>query len=223
MKKVLSLLMIFVFLDAESWAFPPVYPTTSADISGTYAGVLVPSAPETGTTAVAAANAASVGVFGVGIPGSSTSTTVVCQGAAALFVNGAAYNSTVTGVLDPASNTLSAIVEGVSSFSHVVAQCGNAVTVVIYFYAQGNLTATLEAANPPPGLAVGNGPGTAGAERLKGTSTIDLYQKLSAATGQPNVTNVVTYSVSGFQQTSTYTVPAFQITPASSGQVVTGG
>jgi len=217
MKKVLSLLMIFVFLDAESWAFPPVYPTTSTSISGTYAGVLVPNTPQAGLSA------ASVGVFGIGIPGTASSTQVICQGDAAIFVGGAAYSSTVTGVLDPASNTLSSIIEGVSSFSQVVACSGNAVTISTYYYAQGNLTATLSEAKPPRGLAVGNGPGTPGAERISGTATIDLYQNFNKVTGAPNVTSVVSYSVSGFQQTSTYSVPTFMIIPPSSGQVVTGG
>jgi hypothetical protein len=217
MKKVLSFLMIFVFLDAESWAYPPVYPTTAADVAGTYAGVLVPSVPEAG------ANAASIGIFGIGIPSSTSSTVVISQGAAALFVNGAVYNATLTGVLDPLSNTLSSILEGVSSFSHVVANDGVAVTVAVYFYAQGNLTATLQAPPPVRGLAAGNGPGTAGAERLQGNATIDLYQALNGANGQPLVTGIISYSVSGFQQTSTYSIPAFQIVPASSGQVVSGG
>jgi len=204
--------MIFVFLDVQSWAFPPVYPTTAASISGTYAGVLVPLGQPPGA---GGANAASVGVFGIGIPSSTGSTAVVCQGAAALFVNGAVYNGTITGVLDPATNDLSSIIESSSSFSKVVANMGNAVTVTTFFYAQGNLNATLSTANPPAGLAVGNGPGTPGAERLSGLCTIDLYQNLSAVTGSPDVTQVVQYTVTGFQQTSTYSVPAFQITAAN--------
>jgi hypothetical protein len=213
MKKVLSLLVIFVFLNVQCWAYTPNYPTTTADLSGTYAGVLIPNNPS------GAVNAASIGIFGVGIPSPSTTTVVVAQGAAVLFVQGAAYNATVTGVLDPESNTLSAIVEGISSFSQVVANAGVAVTIATYFYAQGNIIATLEPAPQVRGLANSTGPGSAGAERLTGTSTIDLYQKFNAADGTPLVTNIVTYSVSGFQQTNTYSVPAVNITPAGSAAV----
>jgi hypothetical protein len=216
MKKVLSLLVIFVFLNVQCWAYSPNYPTTTAELSGTYAGVLIPTNP------VGAVDAASIGIFAVGIPSPTSSTVVVCQAAAVLFVQGAAYNSTVTGVLDPSNNTLSAIVEGISSFSQVVASMGNAVTIATYFYAQGNIIATLEQAPEVRGLANNTGPGSAGAERLTGTSTIDLYQTFNNNNGTPNVTSIVTYSVSGFQQTSTYSVPAVNIAPAGSGAVTPG-
>jgi len=217
MKKVLSLLVIFVVLNVHSWAYAPDYPVTAASVSGTYAGVLIPTNEVTTT-------AASIGVFAVGIP-STTSGTPFSGGAAVLFSSGAAYPSLINGVFDPQSSTLTAIVEGsatVSQTNNVATGTTNPITgqpettvttTQSEIFAQGSLVATIQQASQVKSLsAAGNGgPGTAGAQRIAGTASVDLFSSTSA-TGSPNISSTVNFTVNGFQQTSVYSVPAITIT-----------
>jgi hypothetical protein len=212
MKKVLSLLMIFVFLNASSWAFPPVFPTSAANITGTYAGVLLPtSAAETGS-----ASAASIGIFGIGIPASSSGTPFV-QGAGIVFIGGAGYNMTVTGVFDPKSSQVSAILQG--SFSFTVQTGGTDTTTgtattttsTLTSFAEGSMVATVAApsmGNSNSALTGGGAADTATAERLTGSASLDLFANVGASGA--DVTSTASFTVNGFQQSATYMVPTLQ-------------
>lgn len=151
MKKILSLLLTFVFLNVSSWAYAPNYGGGLGPLAaeGTYAGVFIPS----GATALTTTSA-SIGVFAVGIPGMTASTTVFSQGAGVVFSNGAAYVATINGVFDPESLTLSAILDGVSNFTIVRVLQG--VQINTNIFAQGSMSAKLTAAS-----------GTAGAPGLQ--------------------------------------------------------
>jgi hypothetical protein len=224
MKKVLSLLVVFVFLNVQSWAFAPVYPTTSQNVSGTYAGVLTPINQ-------IVTSSASIGVFAVGIP-ASTSGTTVSSGAAVLFANGAGYPSFVNGVFDPQSATLTAIIEGSASVSSTVSTVtGNNVLTgqpivstaqtSTQIFAQGTMSASLKAPPTKRGIAVQNGPGTAGAERIEGVASIDLFSTTNA-NGTPNISSTINFTVNGFQQTSVFSVPTITIIVPGSQTGTTG-
>jgi hypothetical protein len=213
MKKVLSLLLIFVFLNVQSWAFAPVYPTASQNVSGTYAGVLEPVNQAVKTSA-------SIGVFAIGIPSSQTSS-AVCTGAAVLFAAGAGYPSFLNGVFDPESSTLTAIIEGQASVSSQVnVDAGvnpitgqpetTTTTTETQIFAQGSMTAQLQQAPQIKGSVVAAGPGTAGAERLNGTASVDLFSS-TQGNGSPNITSTVKFTVTGFQQSSVFSTPTIVI------------
>ena len=115
-----------------------------------------------------------------------------------IFANGIAYNSTITGVLDPATSKLSAILQGTSNFTITV---GANVTNI---FAQGSLTAQIS--------QITNGTaGTSTASRLDGTAALDIFNAVGIE--GPVITSTVTFKVTGFQQNATYSVPpAFNLT-----------
>ena len=220
MNKVLSLLMAFVFLNATVWAFPPNYAGNgaNANLSGTYSGVLVPS----GASATAGiAGALSLGIFALGIP-NTTSGTVFVQGAGVLFSSGAGFNLTIAGVLDPTTAKLSAIIEGVSNFtiSEVVpgtpaspgVPAGPSTILTLSETAEGALTATVEAPNDSHVQVTG--PGTAGAIQINGKGDIQTFLDVGAD-GTPDINATVTFTVTGFQQTTTFSTPTLMLTTPS--------
>jgi hypothetical protein len=210
MKQVLSLLTIFVFLNVTSWAYAPDYSGsgTVQNLTGTYAGVLTPTA----FTGQQASGGASLGIFAVGIPGTSSGT-VISQGAGVLFVQGAGYNLTITGVFDPKTSQLSAILEGESNFQVILSSVVNGIITSTTFniQAEGSLTGVIKT---PTGKSSVSGPGSANAARITGTAFIDTFTTVSI--NGPNVTGTVDFSVNGFQQSSTYMVPTLSIPVAGS-------
>jgi hypothetical protein len=203
MNKTLSLLMAFVFLNATSWAFPPNYAGNSgnsaSNFAGVYAGVLVPSGVSTGST--------SLGIFAIGIPGSGAAT-VISSGTGVLFADGAGYILDINGVVDPQSLQLSAIIEGVSNFQVIENEIvGGIITPVTFsILAEGQLQATLS--QPKGGHSAVTGPGTSSAAQINGTGTIDTFTRISTtAPFAPVIDTTIKFSVQGFQESGTYSVP----------------
>jgi hypothetical protein len=212
MKKVLSLLMMFVFLNATLLAFPPDYSGsgTVQNLTGTYAGVLVPTSDtdqvNTGTT--------SIGVFAVGIPG-LTSGTVISQGVGVLFADGAGYNLSINGTFDPQDSTLTAIIFGESNFlvsESIPNGFENGVetftTITFSIEAEGSMTGTVKA---PTGNDAVTGPGTKNSASITGTAQIDTFTAVDL--NGPIITGVINFTVTGFQQSATYSAPT--LTPVT--------
>ena len=203
MNRVLSFLLAYAFLQAQTWAIGggPNTGTSSAALVGTYAGVMVP----TGQTNIGASlipSSASIGLFSVGVPQVG-----LAQGSAVVFVNGLAFQGTMIGVADPQDQTLDGIVQGQSTANvtttvFVVDANGNVVPTLVtsLVFAQGNIKAHIDGAGivSPLGADPSN-------TRLKGKAQLDLYQTLNAD-GTPTVTNTVTFKVDGFKQSDTSTV-----------------
>lgn len=199
MNKTLSLLMAFVFLNATSWAFPPDYAGNSgnsaANFAGVYAGVLVPSTTGNGQT--------SLGIFAIGIPGTGAAT-VVSSGTGVLYAGGAGYILDINGVVDPQSLQLSAIIEGISNFTVTVNIAG--VPTTFNIVAEGSLQATLS--QPRGGHSAVTGPATSSAAQLNGTGVVDTFSRISATPPYaPVIDTVIKFSVQGFQESGTYSVP----------------
>jgi hypothetical protein len=196
-----------VFLNATVFAFAPNYPSSSNNTSGTYAGVLTPTVGAN----VGGAGAPSLGIFAIGIPG-STAATVISQGAGVLFSSGAGYNMTITGVFDPSNSTLTAILDGVSNFTvtvNITDPVTGTVTMEMFnIFAEGGMTATIQAPNTKQQVT---GAGTAGALQITGKASLSLFSSVSLATG-PNITSTISFTVNGFQQNSTYSVPTLSVT-----------
>ena len=98
MKKVLSILVTFVFLHAQTWAHVggPDY-GGSQSVAGLYAGVLIPT--KLGSN--------SLGIFTLTVPA-----TGVAKGQFVIFASGATFLGTTEGIVDPDKLTLSAITDG---------------------------------------------------------------------------------------------------------------
>ena len=114
MKKVLSLLLAFVFMQVQTWALSggPKYGGDQASITGTYAGVftgLGGTAIALGTGAlVDAAGTNAVGLFVIGVP-----VTDIANGTLALFFEGAFFQGGILGIADPNKQTLTGVCQGV--------------------------------------------------------------------------------------------------------------
>ena len=120
MKKALSLLLAFMFLQTQMWALSggPVFTSTGTvtDLTGVYAGVLV------GKSIVAAAGfpipaltTGSVGVFSITVPiaGAATGTTVIFQG-------NVAYSGTIIGAANPANRSITGLIQVTSTSQFTV-------------------------------------------------------------------------------------------------------
>lgn len=114
MKKVLSLLVAFVFLQVETWALSggPQYGGNQAAVSGTYAGVFTGISGSStdvvlpGAVAASAANA--VGLFVIGVP-----TVDIASGTMAVFFQGAFFQGGIVGIADPNKSTLTGVCQGI--------------------------------------------------------------------------------------------------------------
>lgn len=211
MKQVFSLLLSFVFLQAETWAIGGgPQGGGGGTVVGTFAGVLVPVS-QTAPVVVGQANAASIGLFVIGVPA-----TGVATGSALAFVNGVAFLGDLTGVADPAKGTLVGVVEGQSNVDAtrlvpVVDALGNVTyqTVTSKIFAQGSIKARFENG----GGNVDPTTGTAGGgRRLSGSSTLDLFVNVNAD-GTPGIFNTVKFRVDGFQQSATASTVTITFNP----------
>jgi len=116
MKKVLSLLLAFVFLHVQSWALSggPFGNSGQNSIVGTYAGVFsglsgTLTNPTTGAT-TKATGTNSLGIFVMGVPQTDLAT-----GTVALFVEGFFYQGGILGLADPDKQ----IIVGISQAIHL--------------------------------------------------------------------------------------------------------
>ena len=114
MKKVLSLLVAFVFMQVQTWALSggPKYGGNQASVSGTYAGVFTGiggTALALGTgVLVDSAGTNAVGLFVIGVP-----ITDVANGTMALFFEGAFFQGGILGIADPNKQTLTGVAQGI--------------------------------------------------------------------------------------------------------------
>ena len=184
MKKVLSLLLAFVFLQVQTWAHVggPSYPSNAKSVQGIYAGVLVPTG--LGSNAL--------GLFTLTSPSSGLAT-----GTFAVFASGGTFKGTILGLIDPDKRTLNSVAEGEETvkFSTVDPITG-LVTISLrtVALASGKITATLE------DNTQGNSLGT----RLLGTgslTTSDLTRGGGGGGGGLTTpTGSLDFTVDGFKQ-----------------------
>lgn len=206
MKKVLSSLMAFVLLQAQSFALVggPVFggPAT-INVIGTFAGVLIPEESDDKTDlGKDNTSAASIGLFSLGVP-----ETGPAFGSAILFVDGAAFTGTIIGVADPSTARLRGIIDAASTFVRRqtvqtgVDTNGQPIFEVVesHTFAQGSIDTTIF------NFGTQQGPfPAAGTIRLAGTAEVDVFGKLEDD-GTPLVSNTTSYIVDGFKQSETAT------------------
>lgn len=114
MKKVLSLLVAFVFMQVQTWALSggPRYGGDQASVSGTYAGVFTGiggTAINLGTgNLVDSAGTNAVGLFVIGVP-----ITDIANGTMAIFFEGSFFQGGILGIADPNKQTLTGVCQGV--------------------------------------------------------------------------------------------------------------
>lgn len=219
MKKVLSLLVAFVFLQVQSWALSggPQYGGT-AGLIGTYAGTFTgvkSTVPVPGSTAIVGSN--SLGVFVIAVP-----ETDLAQGTIALFFEGIFYQGGVVGAADPSKSTLNLVAQmiHVSTFNRVSGFFFDVTTIDYDSRCDGTLTIKV-------------GKGNSG---LKGTGTFTVSNLVRApvttttTTGVPPVTTTTTtivntfppagtlgFQVNGYKQSEKVVIPKLDLAAVLSG------
>lgn len=113
MKKVLSLLVAFVFMQEQTWALSggPVYGGSQAAVSGTYAGVFTGisgTAVDLGLGLVDPLGTNAVGLFVIGVP-----VTDLATGTSAIFIEGTFFQGGILGIADPNKQTLTGVAQAV--------------------------------------------------------------------------------------------------------------
>jgi len=186
MKKVLSLLVAFVFLQVQSWALSggPVFGGSSAAVQGTYAGSMLPDV-----------GGNSLGIFAIGVPA-----TGLASGIFAMFVDGGAFYGSIVGVIDPDLMTLNALAQAQQNeVETFINAAGQQVQIVIpVALASGAIFATLSA--PSKNGFSGNG-NTSGL-RVDGSGHLQTFD-FTGPNGTPAANGVLDVTVVGFQQSTT--------------------
>jgi hypothetical protein len=119
MKKVLSLLVAYIFLETQMWALSggPIFADASSTaLTGSYAGSFVQKNINPGAGFPLDALAPpSLGTFSIAVPveGESTGTTVFFQG-------NVAFTGTIRGAADPNKRTITGIIQAVSTGNQFV-------------------------------------------------------------------------------------------------------
>lgn len=187
MKQVLSLLMAFVFLQTQSWALsggPFGSTAAGGTLTGTYAGVLVPQVAVVG-------GSASIGLFTLDHPDSGLTT-----GTISVFVNGAAFAGTISGVMDPKNGAFNGVIDATSTFQiQIVLPTVPPTTLNTNVFAQGNMEAEVSIDNEPGNFStLASTP-----SRIEGTAALDIFFQI-AADGTPVITQTALFDVDGFKQ-----------------------
>ena len=201
MKKVLSLLVAFVFLQVQSWALSggPVYGGSTAAVKGTYAGSMVPGL-----------GGNSLGIFALGVP-----STGLASGVFAMFVSGGAFYGSIIGVIDPDKLTLNALAQ--AQQNQTITDFFNGQLEIITIpvaLASGVIFATL---SPPDTGSFGSASSTGGF-RLLGTGQLQT-SNFPPNGGAPVPAASIDVVVDGFQQSTTVdsTININTLTGTSSG------
>ena len=216
MKKVLSLLVAFVFMQVQTWALSggPQYGGDQASVTGTYAGVFTGiggTAVNLGTgTLVDSAGTNAVGLFVIGVPAVD-----VANGSMALFFEGAFFQGGIIGIADPNKKTLTGVCQGVhitqlSTFTDLF--FGQTAKTVNYdSRADGTIKASIENTGINGITLVGTG-----------SFTVSIIVSTPVTFPDPNnpgffITTVVqssvptgtlSFTVDGFKQSDTVVTPA---------------
>ncbi len=212
MKKVLSLLVAFVFLQTQTWALSggPFQTQTGASTIGTYAGVMIPNAIVAAGVPGVVPRSSSIGLFSFAQPQVGLAT-----GAVLIFINGTGFTGTITGLIDPEDGTLTAIIDSASVYTIPIIVPTTVLvggiptttftTIDTNAFAQGNMEAEISS-NQSFGAAGQNSSVTAiiglNTARVSGSATVDVFFEINPD-GSPDVINTETFTIEGFKQSDT--------------------
>ena len=209
MKRVLSLLIVFVFLKAQAWALSggPFQSVGGSDIIGTYAGVLIPKNDFPRLNNQGVPTATSIGLFSF-----AQDQIGFASGVLVAFVDGTPLVGTLTGLIDPQDGHFQAVIDGESTYDLAFDLNNDG---LVDFTTTLDVTGNMDADIKPTGDAGSSGvssgfaatslyPGL-NAARVEGTAGLDLFVGLEPD-GTPSVDQTVYFDVEGFKQSNDVTV-----------------
>ncbi|MGI8437379.1 MAG: hypothetical protein ACR2NX_10825 [Chthoniobacterales bacterium] len=190
MKALLACLMCLLLPVAECFALKggPVYRGNSANVVGTYSGIVQgvfdPTNPRSSNT---------LGLFSVAVPQSG-----LASGVVVIFAAGRAFTGTMSGVADPNKSNLRAVIQSTTTTSLILCtSSGTPTSQDVIDRADGNLSASIRGnANVQTSIT---------ATLLIGTSLLNATQSVKDPNSCQNVIQT-TFSLSllvdGFKQTN---------------------
>ena len=185
MKRLLSLLLCFVFLNAQSFAKHEMPSVNSTKITGTYGGVLLPRSSTDGAgNTIVTAN--TLGLFAFIMPQASYG-----SGATIVFANGRVYSGTIIAMGNPNSLKINAILKASYDFT-VSEQAADGTVVSVDVTAQSNGTMD----------AVVNGAVGGFLPTLTGEAELDVSQGKVDNDLNPIIVESTKFTVDGVQQTT---------------------
>ena len=213
-------------MTTQCWALKggPDYGGSGSTVStiGTYSGVIVgdtefdastagptipgDTLPSSTTTNTTASNA--LGLFDLVVP-----TTGTASGNFLLFADGTVFGGTIEGSADPNTDVLKGVVQGTYNFNiTTISSSGTTTTTAVTAQAAGMIDAKVTAG------------GSTVAARLSGTANLELsFGEYNTTTLEPVIERIITFTVSGFQQSATATSSAAAIGTGTSGSASGSG
>jgi len=206
MKLLLSFLLCFVFLEAQTFAQTvdqsniasnggPNY-GGSASVVGTYAGVLIPTSVMTSsTTTKIATTSNALGIFSIGVPA-----TGVATGGFLIFASGQGFTGDIVGIANPNTLTLQAVLA--ASFTPTTTTNASSSNSNVIIITGGNTTTSTATATGDMTATISQGTSGDVANPLTGTASLTVLG-IPSPSGVGTVNTSYNLVVNGFQQSTT--------------------
>jgi hypothetical protein len=195
MKRILSFLLMIVFLQAEVFAISggPDFGGGGASITGTYAGVLEPVVEGDASNPLVELDQNALGLFNLSIPFTGMAT-----GVCAIFNKGEIFTGKMTGVGDPSDGRVQMLMEA-QAVRIISIQAGGATGAGVIgnlnVLAVGRIDAKVEAS-----------PDFATPQRIVGDAVLTSFDDTNRnPDGTPILTGLIQFKVDGFKQSETPT------------------
>ena len=205
MKKLLPLLICYVLTQSQCFAIsggPDYGGNGNVNTTGSYSGIIqgvtesdpvstgapaIPGDPVPGGTDTSTSSNA-LGIFDLVVNGTTTST-----GAFLLFADGVVFGGTISASVDPDNAKLSGILDGAYNFSLTTFDAaGDTQTTAVTATAVGMINAKISS----------SGGHATTAARLNGSADLEISFGEFSTSLSPIVNRVITFTVSGFQTTT---------------------
>ena len=190
MKTLLAILLSFIISEAPVLAERGyTLPGSSTNLSGLYAGVLIPISDVLVDPKAQDFGANSLGLFTLSIP-----TTGLGSGSAVIFSNGRTFTGTIQALLNPDPSSLGILGVINATFDYTL-EITSSTSEAITASAAGSFDATV--------VTDAQSVGGFGLD-LDGTSQVNVDQGfVSGSNGSPIVTEQITFQIEGFEQSNT--------------------
>ena len=190
MKKLLSLLLCFVFLHAQTFAKHEL-PGSSNSLKGVYGGVMIPTS--TTMNGVAAPTANALGIFAFAMPSNGYG-----AGSLEMFTEGTVYNGTIDAMGNTDSMEINAILTANYNYAvSLILNTGSGGQSVQTQNLTASATGSMKAkvnTNDPSFIS------------LKGTAFIQVSHTISTRTYTPNIDQETDFEITGQLQTASTSV-----------------
>ena len=222
MKTILAILLSFIITEAPVLAIHGGYTLGgSQDVTGTYAGVFVPTSDVFLSATTGAVTSSSVGTNNLGLFTLNVPTTGISTGNLVIFSSGRTFTGTIQAIPDPSNgNGIRGLINAEYAFEVYVSTTtinnGEATTTVSAIPVAATALGSFSAQTSTSTATTQSPTGVL----LSGSTTLEIDDGEVNDDGSPLITEVVSFDIEGFQQTSaaeagatTFAAPTTTTTP----------